>query len=324
VVEPPGGRVAESREYTVVLHNGPSGGVLMNRAPGKLRLAARPGEIVRLRVVDAVAPDMDGGPQAPVLIGAPYRVVALDGHDLDRPQALGPRRLPLGMGQRADLVFRMPARGAVRLLDAEIQGRISAGQAVVPAFRQGAASQTTLTVGDGAAPPPPDLARLPVFDPTRYGAPDPDPVAGRRPDATFPIVLDEHPGFHDGSLALVRTINGQASPVVPPITVREGETVRLDIVNQTGEYHPMHLHGHVLSVVSRDGAPIQGSPLLLDTVLVGPHQTWDVAFVADNPGIWMFHCHVLLHASMGMSTTVNYAGVSTPFRMGTESGNVPE
>jgi FtsP/CotA-like multicopper oxidase with cupredoxin domain len=69
---------------------------------------------------------------------------------------------------------------------------------------------------------------------------------------------------------------------------------------------------------------MQGSPLHLDTVLVGPHQTWDVAFAADNPGIWMFHCHVLLHAAYGMSLTVNYAGVSTPYEMGSRSGNVPE
>ena len=47
-------------------------------------------------------------------------------------------------------------------------------------------------------------------------------------------------------------------------------------------------------------------------------------FPADNPGLWMFHCHVLLHASMGMSMTVAYAGVTTPFTMGGDTGNVPE
>ena len=47
-------------------------------------------------------------------------------------------------------------------------------------------------------------------------------------------------------------------------------------------------------------------------------------FVGDNPGIWMLHCHVLLHAGFGMTMTVNYAGVSTPFEMGSRSGNMPE
>jgi FtsP/CotA-like multicopper oxidase with cupredoxin domain len=146
--------------------------------------------------------------------------------------------------------------------------------------------------------------------------------------ATYPVVLGEGPGFHDGSIQPVHTINAQASPYTPPITVREGEVVRLHIVNETDEYHPeyhpMHLHGHVFSALAKNGQPIQGSPVRLDSILVGPHESWDLAFRADNPGIWMFHCHVLLHASFGMSMTVNYAGVSTPYEMGSRSGNVPE
>jgi len=50
----------------------------------------------------------------------------------------------------------------------------------------------------------------------------------------------------------------------------------------------------------------------------------DVAFAANNPGVWMFHCHILLHADMGMVTTIIYSGYSTPFEMGTRSGNMPE
>jgi FtsP/CotA-like multicopper oxidase with cupredoxin domain len=163
-----------------------------------------------------------------------------------------------------------------------------------------------------------------LFDFTRYGAPAFDAVAAATPDVTAPIVLDKQPGIRDGRVELVHTINGQASPDVPPIVVSEGQIVRLHIVNATDEYHPMHLHGHVMSVLGRDGEALQGSPVLLDSILVGPRETWDVAFAADNPGIWMFHCHVLLHAGMGMVTTVNYRGISTPFEMGTASGNRPE
>ena len=93
--------------------------------------------------------------------------------------------------------------------------------------------------------------------------------------------------------------------------MRLGQHVHLHIVNDTREYHPIHPHGHTLSLLARDGRSIQGSPIHVDTVLVAPHQTWDVAFVADNPGIWMLHCHVLIHAAFGMSMTVNYANVST-------------
>jgi FtsP/CotA-like multicopper oxidase with cupredoxin domain len=59
-------------------------------------------------------------------------------------------------------------------------------------------------------------------------------------------------------------------------------------------------------------------------VLLGPHESWELAFLARNPGIWMLHGHVLLHASMGMMMTVNYADVWTAYPMGSGSGNVSE
>jgi FtsP/CotA-like multicopper oxidase with cupredoxin domain len=319
VVEPRTGPT-ETRDYSVVLH-GAGSGVAMNGTTGTLHLAANPGDTVRLRLVDAVAPGMDGTPETPALVGAPYRVVALDGRDLNAPQVLDPERLELGMGQRADLVFTMPASGSVRLLDRELHGQAS----LLQGFFGG---PTTLfgsaLIGDGAAPALPALDRLPLLDPRRYGTPAADRVAQGPFDATYPVVLDEGGGFHDGHVQLVHTINGQASPYVPPIVVHEGQVIRLHIVNRTGEYHPMHLHGHTMSVISIDGHPLRGSPIHLDTVLVGPQQTVDVAFLADNPGLWMLHCHVLLHASFGMSMNVDYAGITTPFTMGSRSGNVPE
>jgi FtsP/CotA-like multicopper oxidase with cupredoxin domain len=62
----------------------------------------------------------------------------------------------------------------------------------------------------------------------------------------------------------------------------------------------------------------------LDSILVAPHETWEVAFLADNPGLWMLHCHVLIHAAYGLMAMVDYVGVTTPYTMGTRSGNMPE
>src|SRR5207302_5855903 len=124
VVEPVAGHVDEDRDYTLIMH-GQTGNVAINGENDTLHLDARPGETVRLRLIDAVAPGMDGGPEAPVLLGAAYRVVALDGHDLNEPTLLGPTRLPLGMGQRADLVFRMPSWGSVQLVGSELMGEQS-------------------------------------------------------------------------------------------------------------------------------------------------------------------------------------------------------
>jgi FtsP/CotA-like multicopper oxidase with cupredoxin domain len=216
----------------------------------------------------------------------------------------------------------MPAAGAVRLYETQVQGGQSAIQkALTPAV---APVRHSVTFGSGAAPALPDLRGVPVFDPLRYGRPAPDPVAAAPATATHPIVIADGPGFHDGRVELLHSINGQVSPNVPPIVVREGDVVRLHFVNTTDEYHPMHLHGHTMSVLSRNGEPVSGSPVGLDSVLVGPHETLDMAFLADNPGIWMLHCHILIHASFGLMMTVNYEGVSTPYTMGMLSGNVPE
>jgi FtsP/CotA-like multicopper oxidase with cupredoxin domain len=322
IVEPASGHVPEAHEYTIMLHSTPSGShMAANGTVGDLRFAARPDEQVRLRLINAFPPSMDGGPVAPVLLGAPYRVVALDGHELNQPQPLGPERLALGMGQRADIVFTMPQSGAVRLVATTLSGQPSAIQSFFPATVPWKGSAV---IGDGTIPAAGSLDQLPLFDLPRYGSAAADPVASAHFDATYPIVLDETPGFRNGSIELVHTINGQSSPDVPPITVRQGQVIHLHIVNRTGEYHPMHIHGHIFSVLALNGAPIHGSPIHLDSLLVGPHETWDVAFLANNPGIWMLHCHVPLHASFGMSMTINYAGITTPFEMGSRSGNMPE
>lgn len=322
VVDPAAGHTAQDVDRVVLLHNATDGSpaVAVNGTTGDLSVAARAGQTVRLRIINAVVPGMDGTVEAPVLLGSPYRVAALDGHDLTGPRPLGPRRLQLGMGQRVDVVFTMPANGAVRLVDSRIAGAPSALEGFFgPPPRAG----ETVSVGAGPPPAAVDPQTVPVFDPLTYGVPAPDPTT-RPVDVTAPVVLGEGPGFHDGSVQLVHTINGAASPAVPPLVVHAGQLVGLHMVNDTGEFHPMHLHGHVMTVLAVDGHRPRGSPLHLDTVLLAPHQTVDIAFPADNPGIWMLHCHVLLHAAMGMSMTIDYAGVTTPFAMGSRSGNIPE
>jgi FtsP/CotA-like multicopper oxidase with cupredoxin domain len=217
----------------------------------------------------------------------------------------------------------MPASGAVRLVDTESQSHSSGVQSAIASVAS-TGGLPVVTVGDGAVPASPRLEAVPAFDPIHYGIAAADPVAAAAVDASFPILITDQPGFHDGRIELVHEINGAASPNIPPITVHEGQVVRLHIVNDTSEYHPMHLHGHTMSVLSRNGDPVTGSPMRLDSVTVGPHETWDVVFLADNPGLWMLHCHVLIHAAFGLTMSVNYAGITTPYEMGTRSGNMPE
>lgn len=333
IVVPRTGPVAD-RDYTLVLHEAPSGsggdaldtfGGLIVGAPsgqvaavngtaGELRLGAQAGERVRLRLIGAVQGDMDvrsipqmmrAQPQELTLLGVDYRIVALDGHDLNAPQAIGPQRLRLAIGQRYDLSFTMPAGGAVRLVD-----------------RFGAES---VTIGEGPRPATPDLGALPLFDLLAYGAPAVDPISTRAQfDVTYTMVLGEHYGFHEGQLKVVHSINGQNSPKGTDYPVKQGQVVRFQIDNQTDEFHSMHLHGHYFSVLRRGDQLVRGSPMHLDSLLVGPHERWEIAFLADNPGLWMFHCHVLVHAAFGMSAMVSYPDIHTPFEIGTRSGNKPE
>jgi FtsP/CotA-like multicopper oxidase with cupredoxin domain len=318
VVEPIGGSNYD-RDYAVSLgdvydHND-ADLIAANGDTGELHLDAGPGELVRLRVINAAQSDMPGFPEYAVLEGAPYTVIALDGHDLNGPQRLDAEILPIGSGQRMDLVFRMPPSGQVRLIDAGL----------TPVGRPSSNRGESVGLGDGAAPALDDVGQLPTFDFTTYGTPTSDPILERTTfDVDQELRISSTHGFRDGSVEAIHMLNGQASPGAAPIVVREGQVVRLRFVNETDEFHPMHLHGHVFTIVSKNGTPLAGSPIHQDSVLVGPRETWEVAFVADNPGLWMLHCHVLIHAAFGLDMMVTYEGVWTPYEAGTRSGNRAE
>jgi FtsP/CotA-like multicopper oxidase with cupredoxin domain len=94
------------------------------------------------------------------------------------------------------------------------------------------------------------------------------------------------------------------TPEVPPLPIAKGERVELVLVNQTGMPHPMHLHGHEFQVVEIDGKRFSGA--VRDTVLVTPGRRVVIAFNANNPGFWAFHCHLLYHLDAGMFTTFRY------------------
>jgi FtsP/CotA-like multicopper oxidase with cupredoxin domain len=313
------------RDYTVIVGDSPSTNVP--------HFEARAGELVRLRVISAIQEDMNGTPELLTLLGASYRVVSLDGHDLNQPQELGPELLPVGTGQRYDLAFRMPATGQLVLRDVRPQSGSRVPQSLWAAVGEGSVP----VLPAGASPPfernaPLQFGRssLPTFDLTTYGMPAPDPVADHATyDVSRVLRITNQVGFRYGTqlpkfFELIHMFNGKSFPDTEPIVVREGQYVRLQLVNATDEYHPIHLHGHYFSVLSKDGRPISGSPVHLDSILIGPHETWDVAFLADNPGLWMLHCHVLIHAAYGLSTMVSYAGISTPYTIGSRDGNFPE
>lgn len=99
-------------------------------------------------------------------------------------------------------------------------------------------------------------------------------------------------------------INGRIDGQDQPLMVTRGQRVELVMTNHSMMSHPMHLHGHAFQVVAFNGKRFSGA--VRDTVLVPAQQSVTVAFDADNPGLWAFHCHNLYHMAAGMMTTVRY------------------
>jgi FtsP/CotA-like multicopper oxidase with cupredoxin domain len=104
-------------------------------------------------------------------------------------------------------------------------------------------------------------------------------------------------------------LNGRAHRAIPPVLVREGERVLLRMINAGHMAHPIHMHGHSFRIVATDGNPVpKGMEWTKDTVLIGPAERYDLEFDANNPGVWMFHCHIEHHMANGMMTVIQYEG----------------
>jgi len=157
-----------------------------------------------------------------------------------------------------------------------------------------------------------------------YGTPAPLGFDPGHADRRFEYSIGRRPGFLDGRPGLWWSINGQLFPDVPMYVVQEGDVVRMHIQNHSRAVHPMHLHGHHAVVLARDGEKATGSPWWIDSLDVASGHSYDIAFVADNPGIWMDHCHNLPHAAQGLVAHLMYAGVTEPYRVGGDKDNQPE
>ena len=91
------------------------------------------------------------------------------------------------------------------------------------------------------------------------------------------------------------TINGKGFPATAPYTAKLGQRIRFRFMNEGQGIHPIHLHGLTFEVFARDGYPLP-APFKCDTLNVAPGERWDAIVLADAPGAWAFHCHILGHA----------------------------
>jgi FtsP/CotA-like multicopper oxidase with cupredoxin domain len=328
IVEPKQQATSYDKEIVSILHQWDNSTYTIDETGVGQHYDAKPGELVHLRLINS-----GDSTYRMTLVGSPFKIIAMDAHDINKPTDLDGKQFAIGSGQRFDLEFKMPDHGAVQLLN--VNTSVKSSNPVKKWFftPSSAAKNQALkaTFGDGEVPAV-ELDKLSqnlLFDMNIYGSPllhDKNGLSlNSKFTASYDITLGNKLGFFNGGFTMRFTINGQTFPNVPMLTVKKGDIVKIHINNESGDNdHPIHLHGHSFQVIAHNGQPLTGSPITLSTILVNPHETYDIAFVANNPGIWMLHCHILGHAASGMDMMVNYEGVTTPYSVGKASGNLPD
>lgn len=245
------------------------------------------GERLRLRLVNAANArvfGLDFRGHAPLLI-------ALDGHPV-APHRPPNDRVVLGPAMRVDLLLDATGepgsvhpliddfyqRRAYRLLDLRYGPRRTIGHAG---------------------------AKLPTLPPNPVAEPD-LATAARHLVRFEGGMMGRMPMRGMRAHGMAWTVNGK--PIAehhhePILSLALGRSYLFELVNDTAWHHPIHLHGHVFRVLTRDGKSTAHREWL-DTVMLDPDSRAEIAFVADNPGDWMLHCHVLEHQASGMMATI--------------------
>ena len=287
---------------------------LINGKP-QLHLEGSPGETVRLRLINASAATYFYMESA----AAPLQIVSADGMAV-QPNAV--KRLLVGIAETYDLIVRIPPAGTW-----ELRATAQDGSGMARAF-----------YGTGALHPAPDVPKPDLYRmddmltaslaEMEQGMPQMKGMgAGHAPSQRE----EEEPARPLSPYRLLRSPHSTALPAALPrrsmelhltgdmqryiwsfngktideesvISVKRGEVLRMELVNDTMMHHPIHLHGHFFRLLNGHG---DYSPLK-HTVDVPPMGRRIIEFAANEEGDWMFHCHVLYHMMEGMARVVSY------------------
>lgn len=295
-------------------HNGRIGNTVTINGRVPDAIPVRSGERVRLRLINAANARIFGLDFA----GLAPLVIALDGQPVT-PHAPADGLVVLGPAMRADLVLDLTATPSSRLTVIDRFYRGLDYRLVELAFDERPLREDAPDWPINLAPnplPEPDLATARrhevVFNGGMMGGMVMAEMGGSMGDGAAPDTARGMMGR--GMMGMMHGqgiwfINGKAAEghVLEPLLtlVRDASHV-LAMTNATAWHHPIHLHGHSFRVISRNGAPTRHREWQ-DTVLMAPRETVEIAFVADNPGDWMFHCHILEHQAGGMTGVIRVA-----------------
>jgi FtsP/CotA-like multicopper oxidase with cupredoxin domain len=285
-----------------ISHSGRIGNLITVNGAELKDVPVRAGERIRLRLINAANARVFGLS----FEGLEPQIIAIDGHPV-APHAAAGGRVALGPGQRIDLIVDMAGKPGDRM-------------AIVDEYYE----RFTYTFATFVHEPGTPLRESPL-DAVMALAPNPVPEPDLGAAESQDILIEggamgglREAMFKGEKVGLrqlwrqhgkVWVLNGVASSGFtddPMFRLKRGKSYRWRIRNDTVWDHPMHLHGHAFRILTRNGKPAPHTPWS-DTVMLHTDDVVEIAFVADNPGKWLFHCHVLEHHHGGMGTVVEVA-----------------
>jgi len=256
---------------------------------GRMRGHADPirvkqGERVLFHVLNCSATEI----RSLALPGHSFRVVALDGNPVPNPSTVPV--LWLGTAERISAIVEMNHPGIWTMGDLANDDRRH-GMGIVVEYAGRAGKPQWI------APPP---FR---WNYARFAKPG---AMAQAPDETFEMIFEKKNAAAEGFNQW--TINGVSFPntAMAPAShhLKEGKRYRIRMRNASDDIHPIHLHRHSFELTSLAGKPTAG--ILKDVMMLGGYQEAEIDFVADNPGLTLFHCHQQLHMDYGFMSLFDY------------------
>lgn len=272
-------------------------------AGGDRKIEVRSGERLRLRLINTASARFFNL----TIAGHSAQIIAYDGQAVP-PHPMPQAGLELGPGSRVDLMIdcmQKPGQAfSINDLGHPPQNKPSP-LGVLAYSTEKPVRDKPLTSSIALAPneiPEPDLSRAEEHYIVFQGGVGGMPMIGMVDGMESSI----HKAIEKRNFAWTLNYDAQhehALMIEPFLRIKLGKHIILRMINETDFEHPMHLHGHFFRVLSinKKKTPYQE---WRDTVVLKPKQVIDVAFIADNPGEWMYHCHILGHAAGGMMGTI--------------------
>jgi FtsP/CotA-like multicopper oxidase with cupredoxin domain len=292
---------------------------LVNGKP-RQHIAAKPGETIRLRIINAAASTYFYLNSA----AGPLTLIAADGMDV---APIHQNRLLIGMAETYDVLVTIPADAPSAAWEVRATSQDSSGHASL-FLGEGAEKNATAPSKLNAYSMNAALAAVldqlddsgELTDAEALAAEKERPLPPyKRLKATHPTTLPSDAPLRTVTLKLTGdmmrylwSINGKSIDEQSTIPVKKGEVLRLVLVNNTMMHHPMHLHGHFFRLLMPDAVDPAYAPLK-HTVDVPPMSRRVIEFYADEDRDWLFHCHLLYHKMSGMARVFSYpAGAEQP------------